>query len=95
MPDINFIRSQFPILNQKINGFPLIYFDNGATTQKPNCVIDAISNFYKTSNSNIHRGVHSLSRKATEEFEKARTVIASHFNISNSQQLIFNPRTSF
>ena len=81
MPDIELIRSQFPILNQKINGYPLIYFDNGATSQKPLRVIDTISNFYKTSNSNIHRGVHTLSRRATELFEEARKIIAQHFNL--------------
>ncbi len=94
MPDIELIRSQFPILNQKINGYPLIYFDNGATSQKPLRVIDAISNFYKTSNSNIHRGVHTLSRRATELFEEARKIIAQHFNVNNPQQLIFTAGTT-
>lgn len=94
MPDIELIRSQFPILNQKINGYPLIYFDNGATSQKPLRVIDAISNFYKTSNSNIHRGVHTLSRRATELFEEARKIIAQHFNLINPQQLIFTAGTT-
>ncbi len=94
MVDSEYIRSQFPILSQKINGYPLIYFDNGATTQKPSRVIDSISNFYKTSNSNIHRGVHTLSRKATEMFEESRTTIANHFNVKNPQQVIFTAGTT-
>lgn len=88
------IGTQFPILKQKINGNPLVYFDNGATTQKPLRVIDAISHFYKTSNSNIHRGVHTLSRKATEEFELARRTIANYFRVKNDQQLIFTAGTT-
>lgn len=94
MLNINEIRNQFPILNQKINGNQLIYFDNGATSQKPIRVIDTISNYYKTSNSNIHRGVHTLSRTATEQFENARTTIANYFNIENPQQLIFTSGTT-
>ncbi|MBX3165378.1 MAG: cysteine desulfurase [Bacteroidetes bacterium] len=88
------IRKQFPILNQKINNYPLIYFDNGATTQKPLSVINSISDFYKNTNANIHRGVHTLSRKATEEFELARKTITNHFNIKNDQQLIFTAGTT-
>ncbi len=94
MPDIEYIRSQFPILTQKVNGYPLIYFDNGATTQKPLRVIDSISNYYKTSNANIHRGVHTLSRKATELFEESRNTIANYFNLKNSQQIIFTAGTT-
>jgi len=92
--DVNHIRNQFPILNQKVNACDLIYFDNGATTQKPNRVIESISNFYKTSNSNIHRGVHTLSRKATEQFEAARKTIANHFKVQNEQQIIFTSGTT-
>lgn len=88
------IRAQFPILQQKVNGNDLVYFDNGATTQKPIRVIDRISDFYKTSNSNIHRGVHTLSRKATDQFEEARQIIAKHFNVANAQQLIFTAGTT-
>lgn len=94
MADIKNIREQFPILTQQVNGYPLVYFDNGATSQKPTMVIDAISNFYKTSNSNIHRGVHRLSRLATEQFEQARKTIALHFNVKNEQQLIFTSGTT-
>jgi cysteine desulfurase/selenocysteine lyase len=92
--DQNKIREQFPILNQKINGYDLIYFDNGATSQKPLTVIDSISNYYKHSNSNIHRGVHTLSRTATELFEKSRKTIANYFNVKNDQQIIFTAGTT-
>ncbi len=88
------IRKQFPILNQTINNYPLVYFDNGATTQKPIRVIERISDFYSTSNSNIHRGVHSLSRLATEQFEASRKTVASHFNVINEQQFIFTAGTT-
>ncbi|MDX2172314.1 MAG: cysteine desulfurase [Bacteroidota bacterium] len=94
MTNIDYIRSQFPILTQKVNGHPLVYFDNGATTQKPLRVIDSISNYYKISNSNIHRGVHTLSRKATELFEEARKIIATHFKLKNSLQIIFTAGTT-
>jgi cysteine desulfurase/selenocysteine lyase len=94
MQNSEHIRSQFPILNQKVNGYPLIYFDNGATTQKPLRVIDSVSNYYKNSNSNIHRGVHTLSRKATELFEESRKIIANYFNVKNAQQVIFTSGTT-
>ncbi len=94
MLDLKNIRAQFPILQQKVNGNDLIYFDNGATTQKPLRVIERISDFYKTSNSNIHRGVHTLSRKATDQFEEARKIVSQHFNIKNEQQFIFTAGTT-
>ncbi len=94
MKDLKNIREQFPILNQKINGYELVYFDNGATSQKPISVIESISNYYKTSNANIHRGVHTLSRTATELFEKARKTVANHFNVKNDQQIIFTAGTT-
>ncbi|WP_317898792.1 aminotransferase class V-fold PLP-dependent enzyme [Aurantibacillus circumpalustris] len=94
MIDTKKIREQFPILTQKVNGAPLIYFDNGATTQKPLRVIENISEFYKTTNSNIHRGVHTLSRLATDQFEQARKTIASHFHVKNDQQVIFTAGTT-
>lgn len=92
--DLNHIRSQFPILQQKVNGNPLIYFDNGATSHKPLSVIEATSDFYSKSNSNIHRGVHTLSRLATEQFEEARKQLAKHFHVENEQQLIFTAGTT-
>jgi cysteine desulfurase / selenocysteine lyase len=94
LKDLNNIRKQFPILNQKINGYDLVYFDNGATSQKPLSVIESISNYYKHSNSNIHRGVHTLSRTATELFEKSRKTIADHFKAKNDQQIIFTAGTT-
>jgi cysteine desulfurase/selenocysteine lyase len=94
LKDLNNIRKQFPILNQKINGYDLVYFDNGATSQKPLSVIESISNYYKHSNSNIHRGVHTLSRTATELFEKSRKTIADHFKVKNDQQIIFTAGTT-
>lgn len=94
MIDTANIRAQFPILDQKINGADLIYFDNGATTQKPLRVIDSISEFYKTTNSNIHRGVHTLSRRATDRFEQARKIISAHFNVANDQQIVFTAGTT-
>jgi len=94
LKDLNNIRKQFPILNQKINGYDLVYFDNGATSQKPLSVIESVSNYYKHSNSNIHRGVHTLSRTATELFEKSRKTIADHFKVKNDQQIIFTAGTT-
>lgn len=94
MIDTEKIRQQFPILNQKVNNANLIYFDNGATSQKPLRVIERIADYYKTSNSNIHRGVHTLSRMATEQFEEARKTIAHHFHVKNEQQIIFTAGTT-
>lgn len=78
--NISEIRSQFPILNQQVNGKPLIYFDNAATSQKPLAVINAIDSYYKQYNSNIHRGAHHLAQLATEAYEKARVDVAKHIN---------------
>ncbi|PBQ32599.1 cysteine desulfurase CsdA [Sphingobacteriaceae bacterium] len=94
MPDLTKIHEQFPILDQKINGSKLIYFDNGATTQKPVRVIDCEANFYRTTNANIHRGVHTLSRLATDQFEAARKTVAKHFHVANDQQIIFTAGTT-
>lgn len=91
---IQAIRTEFPILSRMVNKMPLVYFDNGATTQKPISVIQAMSDFYEQSNANIHRGVHTLSREATDLYEKARQTVASHFHIANSQQIIFTAGTT-
>jgi cysteine desulfurase / selenocysteine lyase len=88
------IRKQFPILSQTVNGRPLVYLDNAATTQKPERVLAAMDDFYHTANSNIHRGVHALSRKATAMYEEARTVISRHFNLDDPQQAIFTAGTT-
>ena len=92
--DINKIRSDFPILKKKINGKQLIYFDNAATSQTPNCVIDSISDYYKNYNSNIHRGVHSLSEQATESYEDSREKIRAHFNAKYKEEIIFTSGTT-
>lgn len=92
--DISKIRRDFPILTQQVNGKPLVYFDNGATSQKPKAVIDAIVKYYAEENSNIHRGVHTLSQKATEHYEGARTTVQKHINAGSSQEIIFTRGTT-
>ena len=92
--DIKNIREDFPILKKQINGKKLIYFDNAATSQTPNCVIDSISDYYKNYNSNIHRGVHSLSEEATEAYEDSREKIRAHFNAKHKEEIIFTSGTT-
>lgn len=94
MREIENIRSQFPILNQKVNGNPLIYMDNGATVQKPISVIDTLDHYYSNTNANIHRGVHTLSRKSSELYEQSRKTVADFFNVANPQQIIFTSGTT-
>lgn len=94
MIDIDKIRADFPILQQTVNGKPLVYFDNGATSQKPQVVIDAITNYYTTINSNVHRGVHTLSQLATDAFEETRKKLAVHFNPVHEHELIFTRGTT-
>lgn len=88
------IRGQFPILNQEINGRPLIYFDNAATTQKPDVVIKAISDYYLSYNANIHRGIHSLAEKATEAYETSRKKAKDYINASSTDEIIFTYGTT-
>ena len=88
------IRSDFPILGRKVNGKDFIYFDNAATSQKPNIVINSISNYYRNYNSNIHRGVHSVSQEATEAYESARLKIQKHFNVKKPSEIIFTSGTT-
>ncbi len=88
------IRKDFPILNRKINGKKLIYFDNAATSQTPLSVINSISDYYKNYNANIHRGVHSVSEEATDAYEKSRVKIQNHFNAKNSEEIIFTSGTT-
>jgi len=92
--DVENIRKDFPILSKKINKKPLIYFDNAATSQTPTSVINSISNYYNNYNANIHRGVHSLSEKATQDFESARTKIKEHFNAGDTKEIIFTSGTT-
>jgi cysteine desulfurase/selenocysteine lyase len=94
MLDSNKIRADFPILQQKVHGKPLVYFDNAATNQKPQCVIDTIANYYSNENSNIHRGVHSLSQKATLAFENARETVKNFINANSSSEIIFTRGTT-
>lgn len=94
MLDINKIRADFPILQQNIYGKPLVYFDNAATNQKPQCVIDTLVEYYKSENSNIHRGVHYLSQKATIAFENARDTVKAFINANSSSEIIFTRGTT-
>ena len=94
MLDVYKIREDFPILSKKINDTDLIYLDNAATSQTPIQVIDAISNYYKNYNSNIHRGLHSLSVDATNKFEETRLKIKEHFGISHNHEIIFTSGTT-
>ena len=88
------IRKDFPILNRKINGKPLVYFDNAATSQTPQQVIDVIANYYSNYNANIHRGVHQLSQEATDQYEEARQKIQKHFNAKHAHEIIFTSGTT-
>ena len=92
--DIAQIRADFPILQRQVNGQPLVYLDNAATSQTPLAVIDAISDYYKHTNANIHRGVHALSQEATDEFEAARHKIQKHFNAGQAHEIIFTSGTT-
>ncbi len=94
MFNVNEIRKDFPILSRTVNGKPLVYFDNGATAQKPQQVIDAISNYYAFQNSNIHRGVHTLSREITIAYEEARKTIQLHLNAKQASEIIFTKGTT-
>ena len=91
---LNKIRDDFPILKSRINNHQLVYFDNAATTQKPQSVIDGISNYYKSYNANIHRGIHSLAEKATEEFEETRSLVKEFINASSENEIIFTRGTT-
>ncbi len=94
MLDITKIRNDFPILSRTVNNRPLVYFDNGATAQKPQVVIDALTHYYTYQNSNIHRGVHTLSREITIAYEAARQTIASHINAKIPTEIIFTRGTT-
>jgi cysteine desulfurase/selenocysteine lyase len=94
MLDVVQIRKDFPILNRKVNGQPLVYLDNAATSQTPQQVIDVIVDYYSRYNANIHRGVHSLSQEATDAYEKARIKIKNHFNALHSHEIIMTSGTT-
>jgi len=94
MFDIQKVRADFPILHQKVNGKTLVYFDNGATSQKPQVVIDAIAHYYQEINANIHRGVHTLSQMATDAYEASRKKIQNHINAEHAHEVIFTAGTT-
>ena len=94
MFDVNNIRKDFPILERTINGQPLVYFDNAATSQTPNQVIDVIADYYRNYNSNIHRGVHTLSQEATDAYEGARKTVQNHFNAAHPHEIIMTSGTT-
>ena len=94
MLDINKVRADFPILSRTVNGKPLVYFDNGATSQKPQIVIDAIAKYYQEINANIHRGVHTLSQLATDAYEISRSKIQNHINAKFAHEVIFTSGTT-
>ena len=89
MIDVGKIRAQFPTLHQKVNGKNLVYFDNAASSQKPQVVINTLNHYYSNDNANIHRGVHYLSQKATDKFENTRKSVQAFINAKNSCEIIF------
>jgi cysteine desulfurase/selenocysteine lyase len=94
MINVTNIRKDFPILNREVNGKPLVYFDNAATSQTPQQVIDVIVDYYSNYNANIHRGVHALSQEATDKYEQARQTIQKHFNAAKAHEIIFTSGTT-
>ncbi|HVI44152.1 MAG TPA: cysteine desulfurase [Chitinophaga sp.] len=92
--DVMQVRKDFPILQRQVHGKPLVYFDNGATTQKPQVVIDAEARYYEEYNSNVHRGVHHLSQIATDAYEKARRIVAGYINAAHEHEVIFTKGTT-
>ena len=87
--DVDKVRADFPVLNQMINGKPLVYLDNAATSQKPQSVIDTLVNYYSTENANVHRGVHTLSQRATDDYEEARDKVKRFINAEKDEEIIF------
>src|SRR6267378_2093708 len=87
-------RRDFPILDQKIHGQPLIYFDNAATTQKPRAVVDTLRHYYEKDNANVHRGIHELSNRATTAYEAARDRAAQFINARSSAEIVFTSGTT-
>lgn len=88
------VRADFPILSREVNGQPLVYFDNAATSQTPQQVIDVIVDYYSRYNANIHRGVHRLSQEATDAYELARQTIQTHFNAAKAHEIILTSGTT-
>ncbi len=94
MKDIEYIRADFPLLGEKVYNKPLIYFDNGATTQKPQCVLDAVTEVYTSYNGNVHRGVHAMSDMTSEAYENAREKVRSFINAGKREEIIFTSGTT-
>src|SRR3954466_5440798 len=94
MPSWDNIRADFPILDQQVNGKPLVYLDNGATSQKPRSVIDALVKYYERDNSNVHRGLHALSMRATDAYEGARARVAKFVNAADPAEIVFTRGTT-
>src|SRR5690625_4139155 len=92
--DVQAIREQFPILDQEVNGHPLVYLDSSATSQKPVQVIEAVNSYYRLSNSNVHRGVHTLGSRATDLYEGAREKVKNFIHAKSSTEIIFNRGTT-
>src|SRR5690348_9925648 len=92
--DWSAVRKDFPILDQKVHGQPLSYFDNAATSQKPRAVIDALVRYYERDNANVHRGIHELSNRATAAFEAARTRAAQFINARSADEIVFTRGTT-
>src|SRR5437660_2070286 len=92
--DWNALREDFPILRERAHGHPLIYFDSAATSQKPRAVIDALRNFYEHENANVHRGLHTLSSRATEAYEKARHRVAEYIRAARADEIVFTRGTT-
>src|SRR5215472_7604128 len=88
------LRADFPILDQKVHGHPLIYFDNAASSQKPRAVIDALKYYYEHDNANVHRGIHELSNRATNAFEASRARVAKFINAKTDHEIIFTRGTT-
>src|SRR5215204_2347740 len=92
--DVEAVRKHFPVLDRQVKGKPLVYFDNAATTQKPRQVIDALLNYYKDYNANIHRGIHTLAEEATAAFEGTRDAVMEFINAESREQVIFTSGTT-
>src|SRR5690606_33344792 len=92
--DVKAIRQMFPILDQEVNGHPLVYLDSSATSQKPISVIEAVDHYYRNDNSNVHRGVHTLGSRATDQYEGAREKVRRFINAESSSEIIFNRGTT-
>lgn len=93
-PAWNSVRAEFPILDQQVNGHPLVYLDNAATSQKPRCVIQALVDYYERDNANVHRGIHALSMRATDAYERARERTARFLNASTPSEIVFTAGTT-